>query len=348
MATTLPQFTKAIDNAFVETWYDIRPEAIDNILLATPIWALLKERGCFKPQTGGNLITRTIKYATAQAPTAVAKGDTLPMGTTETETMASWTFRNLASAVQRDTITDRENQGSYQIKDYVKKRLKEARETLTQQYETNVLRAAVTAETGKEIQGLNDLVPTYANATAGTFGTIARPGAYSQITANNGVFAPTSTNTNPWWGPKYKQFVGPMEVNLLSDMKVLYNSIHNNQEASNCIITDQAIFELYEEFAVDKSQIVKDDTTMMADLGFETLRFKGKPLFWTPNMVAGDMLMLNTDYIEVVYDPTLWFAMTEWKPIPNQMDRLAHILCAMNIIGTQPRRHGRLTSQTVS
>lgn len=346
--TTLPQWTRLLDNSFTETWYEIRPEAIDNILLATPVWAFLKEKGCFKTQEGSESITRTIKYAVGVTPAWVAKGDTLPMGVVETETMARWMFRNLASHVQRDAFTDRENAGKFRIKDYVMKRLTEARDTLVQTFETTVEQTEVTGETGKTWQGLNDIVPAYANATTGTYGQLARPSAYSQIAANNGVYKPTLTQNNFWWGPAYKQMVAPFEVNLVTDMKILYNSIHNNQEPPNCLISDQATFELYEEFGVDKTQIVKDDASVLLDLGFETLRFKGKPFFWSPNVVASTIEMLNTDYIDVIYDPGMWFDMTEWKPIPNQTDRLAHILCSGNIISDQLRRHGKLTSASVS
>lgn len=348
MSTTLPSWTRALDNQFVETWYDIRPDAVDNILLATPVWAILKQRGCFKGQTGSEFITRTIRYAQGQAPAAVIKGDTLPMGVTETETMARWTFRNTAVNVQRDTITDAENAGKFKIKSYVTKRLNEARDGLVQRSELDTLRTETTDESGKNWQSLLDITPAYANSRTGTYGQIARPGAYAQIAAANGVFKPDPASTNPWWGCAYKQLTTPYEVNLLTDMKVMYNSIFNNQEAANLLISDQGLFELYEEFAVDKSQIIKDDTTMLADLGFEVLRFKGKPWVWTPNMPVNNICFYNTDYIDVEYRSNLWYDMSEWKPIPNQMERVAHILSAGNIITDQPRRHGRLTADAVS
>jgi hypothetical protein len=87
---------------------------------------------------------------------------------------------------------------------------------------------------------------------------------------------------------------------------------------------------------------------MLADLGFETLRFKGKPFFWTTNAAVNSIMFLNTNYIEVVYRSNLWFAMSEWKAIPTQMERLAHIISSANVITTQPRRHGLLTSASVS
>jgi hypothetical protein len=334
-----------LDNAFLQTWYDIRADAVDNILNATPIWAMLKSKGCFKGQTGSEYITRTLRYGVGVTPQEVGKGDLLPMGVVETETMARWTFRNLAANIQRDTITDAENAGSAKI-NYVKQRLGEARDALTQRYETDVMRAINTAETGKNIQSLFDLLPLYTNATTGTYGAIARPATFAQIAAANGVYAPATGNT--FWGSKYKQMTAPYEVNLVSDMKVLFNSVQNNQEAPDMLVSDQATYELYEEFAVDKSQIVKNDSKMLADLGFQNLEFKGKAWIWTPNAAVNSIMMLNTNFIEVVYRTNLWFEMTDWKDIPNQMERVAHIISSMNIIGAQPRRHGLLTSATVS
>jgi hypothetical protein len=318
---TLPEFTRTIDNSFVTTWYEIRPEAIDNILTANVIWAALMGAGTLKTQVGSEIITRTIRYGTSDA-SAVKKGDVLSQGEDELETMAIWKWRYLATHVQRSLFDDQVNNGKSKIKDLVGLRLAAAREALEAKLEERTLAAEVTDETGKEIQGLNDLVPSFANRATGTYGGISR--------------------SNSWWQSKYKALSANPEVNLLADMKNLYNTIHANQSPPNLLVTTQAMFELYEDFALDKSQLIKDESTRLADLGFEVLRFKGKPLVWAPNMTDDNMLMLNMNYIEVVHDPSLWFDMTEWKPIPLQGERIAHILSTCNIIGTQPRRHGRL------
>jgi hypothetical protein len=324
MATTLPTLTRILDDQFTHTWNEIRPEAIDNILDATPVWAALKAAGCFKVQIGGDYISRTLKYGEIDA-VAVQKGDTLPMGEPALETMAMWTWRYLATHVQRAQIganSDQSNAGPSKIKDYVQTKLMAAREGMVQKFETRLLAPEVTAETGKEIQGLNDLVPEYANRATGTYGRVAR--------------------SNDWWVPKYKAVTVPSEVHLLADMRNLYNTIGDNMEMPNFLLTTQDMFELYEEFAEDKTQVVKDVAGRLVDLGFEVLRYKGKPLVWSPNMTAGSMLMLNTNYIEVIYDPNLWFEMSDWKPVAMQSERITHILCAINVISTQLRRHGRL------
>lgn len=344
MADTLPVLTRTLDDNFVTTWYEIRAEAIDNILDATIVWASLRGAGSFTPQVGGEFITRTVRFG-EQAATYVAKGDTLPSGEPDLDTLAIWQWKHIASHVQRDTITDQKNAGPTRIKSYIAQRLEAARDGLEQQFETSILDVRATSETLAAIQNLTDVVPEIADRSTGVYGGITRASDYTDGGSAPGATTevPTAAATNPWWGPKYLDgSLSDLDTELLVDMRQLYNSLHNNQVPPNLIICSQNIFEAYEEYGADSIQIIKDETARLVDMGFEVLRFKGKPLIWTPNLTANNVMMLNLDFIEVVYDPDLWFDMTEWKPIPLQMDRIAHIMSALNVITTQPRRHGRI------
>lgn len=341
MPTTLPTYTRTLDDAFTTTWYEIREEAIDNILNATVGWNALMGAGTFVEQVGGEIITRTIRYGKIAA-SRVKKGSVMVSGEPKLETMALWNWKYIATNIQRSTFDDQKNSGPNKIKDYVGSRITAARDGLEEQFETDLFGAFQTVETGDAIQGLNDMIPPVANRTTGTYGNIARPSAY--VAESNGVEVPDVAGTNPWWGPKYLAgSYAALDTDLLDDMKKLYNSLHNNQSPPNLLMTTQELFEVYETFAVDISQIIKDETTRLADLGFEVLRFKGKPMIWAAGVTAKSMMMLNTDWIEVIYDPNLWFDMTDWKPQAFEFDRAAQILCAANIISSQLRRHGRLT-----
>ncbi len=334
--TTLPVYTRTLDDDFVTTWYEIREEAIDNILDATPVWNVLMAAGSFTPQTGGEIITRTIRYGEI-TPEQVRKGHVMTPSEPKLETMALWHWKYLASNIQRSTFTDQKNSGPSKIKDYVGSRITAARDGLEQKFETDIWAAFASSETLDGIQGINDIVPLIADRSSGTYGGINRAATFTA----GGVEIGLTGNT--WWAPKYLNGnLTLIATELLNDMKQLYNGLHNNQQAPNLIITTQTIFELYEAEAIDISQIIKDETTRLADMGFEVLRFKGKPLIWSSNVTADNMLMLNTDFIEVVYDPGLWFDMTDWKPQAFEFDRAAQILCALNVITTQPRRHGRI------
>jgi len=338
MATTLPTYTRTLDDAFVSTWYEIREDAIDNILNATPVWNVLFNSGAFTEQVGGEIITRTIAYGEI-APEQVKKGHVMTPSEPKLDTLAHWDWRYIASNIQRSTFTDQKNNGPSKIKDYVGRRITAARDGLEQQYETDIWAAFVSAEGGDGISSLNDMIPLVTNRTSGTYGKIARPSSYTDNTL--GVDIPDGGNE--WWGPSYYEGVwATVDVDLLTDMKKLYNGIHLNQDAPNLIIMDQTMFEYYEDFAIDISQIIKDETTRLADMGFEVLRFKGKPVIYSSNITDKNALFLNTDWIEVVYDPQLWFDMTDWKPQAFEFDRAAQIVCAANMISTQLRRHGRL------
>lgn len=343
MAFTLPSYSKTIDNAFVRTWYEIRAQAIDNCLLATPVWALMKMKGCFVEQVGGSSIERTIKHTVGPTSIAVKKGTVLPSGEIETKTAAFFTWRYVSSHVQRNIFDDQQNSGKFRIVSYVEDRLTEARDSLVQKFETDLLRAQVTSDAGDEIRSLNDVLPpdSTSGAITGTYGGITRPATYSSTSGT--TFVPATGNT--FWGPKYFTGTAPSDVNLRQDMVHLFNSLDLNQgEPPDILLTTQEMLETYEENAADKAYIVKDVSTALADLGFQVLRFKGQPFTWSPNVTAKNVMMMNSKWIEVVYDPTLWFDMTPWKD-SSAVDptRLAHIICTMTgPITTQPRRHGRL------
>tara|TARA_Y100000310_G_scaffold113759_1_gene112197 strand:- start:5397 stop:6404 length:1008 start_codon:yes stop_codon:yes gene_type:complete len=324
-----------IDSFFTATWYEIQKEAIDNILDSLAVFAALKARGSFVPQTGERFIERTIKYGEKSA-SAVAKGDTLSSGEDDIETAAFWTWRYHAVHIQRSVQDDQQNAGSSKIKSLVATKLQAARDAMSQKLESDLFRAIQTDETGKEIQGLNDMVPPQASQTADSYGKIDRPATYD---ANNEE--PATGNT--WWGPMYEQLTIPIAVNLVSNMRQLYNRCTKNIETPNLIISRLDLFETYEDIAVDAAQIVKREGGL-ADLGFNVLLFKGKDWIYTTNtgLAANNMLMINTDYTELVYDPNLWFDMTEWKPVSNQLERIAHIVSAMNLVSGQLRRHGRI------
>lgn len=337
MATTLPTYLRTLDDDFVNTWYEIREEAIDNILNATPIWNVLLNAGSFDEQVGGEIITRTIRYGEI-TPEQVRKGHVMTPSEPKLETLAIWDWRYLASNIQRSVFTDQKNNGPSKIKDYVGGRITAARDGLEQKFETDLWGAFTSGEGGDGIASLNDMVPLITNRTTSTYGKIARPSSYA---TSNGVASPDAGNT--WWGSKYVAGTwATVDVDLLTDMKLMYNAIHQNQSAPNLIVMDQIMFEHYEDFAIDISQIIKDETTRLADLGFEVLRFKGKPVIYAAGITDQNALFLNTDWIEFVYDPQLWFDMTDWKPQAFEFDRAAQILCAGNLITTQPRRHGRL------
>src|ERR1700677_469162 len=106
----VPSVTQLIDNRFMTTWDEIPAEAWDNILLATPVMAALKLKGCWKTQVGGYYVDDAITYAVMTS-VPFQPGDTLPAQKIENRTMAKFPLRNEVAGIQRTLVDDVANAG---------------------------------------------------------------------------------------------------------------------------------------------------------------------------------------------------------------------------------------------
>ncbi|MGW8178099.1 MAG: phage major capsid protein, partial [bacterium] len=107
------------------------------------------------------------------------------------------------------------------------------------------------------------------------------------------------------------------------------------------IVTGQTEFELYEDETLEQKRIVNQK---MADAGFESFTYKGRPMFWSSFAPSGNMYFINTNYLKMVKDEQYFMQNTEWKAIPEQVnDRVMQILCTLNIVSSRPVVHGVLT-----
>lgn len=338
---TLPTLTRTIDDDFVNTWYEIRPDVMDNVLAATPFWLALNEYGCLKTQVGGEYITRTIGYGT-KSTQRYSKGLTLTSSEPKLDTMARWDWRFFLTDVVRSLVDDRKNAGKFKIKDYISRRITNARDCMVQDMETYAMQWGAYYPAPLQFNGLKDIcAPSSADTNNAAGG--ASSDTYASGTSNGNI-----DRTNSWWRNQVKTGTAPASLNLVADMRTFWNTITANQESPNFILTDQTLYEYYEDEVSDKQQIVRSAfDKKAADLGFETLTFKGATITWTSKLAptsppsGSAMYFLNMNYIECVYDPSCWFDMTEWMFSANQLERVAYIVCmTTGLITDQPRRHG--------
>lgn len=328
----LPRLTRTLDDDFTNTWYEIRPEAIDNILEASVLWLALKEHGSLVPQSGGEFITRTVRYAVKQTQD-FKKGSTIEQSEYQGKTIGMWDWAYWTVDINRSLVDDQKNKGPFRIKSYVADRIEAARDGAVQDLETKLFRWYNYSDSNTyQFNGIYDVCPPSSALTGA---------ANNSSTYAAGTWGNISRATNDWWRTKY-QTAANYALKLTSDWRNFYNDISLNLAAPNFLMTTQTLFEAYEEEIADKQQIIRTSFDQKAaDLGFEVLTFKGKPISWS-SKVGGtrETLFLNLDWIDVVYDPDVWFDMTEWKEGVNQFERVSFITSAMQIVSPQPRRHG--------
>jgi hypothetical protein len=324
---------------------------MDNVLSATILTLALKEYGCMKSQVGGEYgWTATVGYGDTSITTQrFQEQSILNQNVVKLDTMAKLDWRYFTVDINRSLVQDSKNVGKYQIKSYLARRLEAARNALVQDIETYLFQWGAYYAAPLQMNGLFDICAPSSDISTGSDGSSSD--TYATGTANGGI-----NRTNTWWrnwvqydaatASSTNKIAGatnsPYSLNLVPNMRHLYNTIHAAQEPPNFVITTQDIYEAYEDEAMDKLQMVRTEfNRKAADLGFESCTFKGATFTYSSKMQSLTLCMLNMNHIDWNYNPNVWFDMTNWKETSNQFERVAYIVCMTPGLATaQPRRHG--------
>lgn len=310
--------TESLDNLYVTTWQHMKKTAIDNIFDATPFWMWLRSKGKLVEKVGGRRITETLEYAKNDRVKWITKGGVVSLNDQELLTLAYYEWRYLVAPLVRFGVDDHQNRGKTKIMDLMNAKLNNAKNSLTDELETRLF--AGDGASANAISGLQHLVqddPTSSTEVGGI-----------------------NQSTHLWWRNKTDSLSGSsFATNGVDAMRSMYNTVSQNrqQDTPDIILTGQTVFEYYEDTILDKLHI---ENKKFADLGFNSLSFKGVPVVWSPSCGLR-MYFLNTRFLSACYDPGLFFDMTEWKPIPEQVnDKAAQIISALQLTTNRRRVHG--------
>ena len=316
MALTL---TESLDNLYTSTWQNMKDTVRDQIFDATPLWFWLKDKGKLKSVEGGRFITEPLQYAKNDSVSWIGKGGTVALNDFEFLTIAQFNWRYLVASIVRFGVDDQQNRGKNQILSLMNAKLDNAQNSLISTLETALAQASGAAT--NSIDGLQLLVADVPSG-ATTVGGID-PSAYT------------------WWQNKTKSMTGlSFATNGIAEMRTLLNNCMNNlkSDAPDIICSGQTPYEYYEDTVLDYYRVTNNK---LADAGFQNQTFKGIPMVLSPSIASTRMYFLNTNFISFVYDPMMNFDMTEWKPIPDQVnDRAAQIILAGSFTTSRRRCQG--------
>lgn len=318
-----PSWTQSIDNMFTTTWAYRKNEAIAQAYYKTPFIKYLKEKGKVEEVRGFRRIEIDLEYGSNETVRWITKGSTVPLTEGELFTKAYEDWKYVSVTILRYGTEDQQNRGKARIIPYVDRKLKAAERALWENFESVIFSDGTGSN---EPNGLQNLVA--ASPTTGTVHGINRA-------------------TYAWFRNQTKTATGVASVYLISDMRNLMNTIttYSQLEVDDMIlVTTQDIYEAYEDESLELLRFRKGDT---GDPSFGNLTFRGRPMMWARSCPSGKVYVLNTEYLKLVIDPDYFMDMTEWKPIPDQVnDRVAQIVCAMQMITTRPVAEGVLTGVT--
>lgn len=300
--------TETLDTLYTTTWQHMRDEIRDNVFDSSPFWFWLRDKGKLKSVEGGRWISEPIAFDKNDQIVWLGKGGTTSLADYEFLTIAKYDWKYLACPIVRFGVDDQQNRGKMQIINILEAKMENTRNALINEMETTLFQT--NAATLKEPYGLQNLIQD-APAT-GSVGGID-----------------TSIAANAYWKNIESDLTGKsFAVYGVSYMRTLLNNCMKNlrQDRPDIIVCGQTPYEYYEDETMEQKQIVNKT---LGDASFQNIEFKGLPMIWSPSCADTRMYFLNTNFIYFVYDPMMFFDMTEWKAIPDQVnDRAAQIATA--------------------
>lgn len=318
-----PTNTETLDTLYSSTWQLVKKQVTDNIFTATPFFYEMYKGENIEREDGGRFVEEPLMYGKNATIAWLGKGGTISIADTDPLTTSIWNWRNIAGSVVRMWADDMANSGMHKKIDMMNAKIENLRLSLVDTFETQLF----TAQSGQTMSGLPDIVE--ANLSG------------SQTKSPGGL----AKNSYPWWENQYFVSTGSFATFGKGDMRTMYNNCSIGNDHPNLILTTQAVFEFYEAEAEDIQRI---NDSADASLGFQTFRYKGSNLYYSPQESSGYMHFLNLKYLKLKIDSKADFDMTEWKYIPNQLDRVAQIVTRLELVCRNCRMQGLISGITTA
>lgn len=301
------------------------PKLIDNVFTARPLFYFLKQAGQIRTIAGGTKIVLPLLYGTNSTAKSYSGYEPLTITEQTGMTAAEFNWKQYAATIAISGIEEAKNNSEEQIIDLLEAKTFQAEETIAENFDkmfiqSDVTVPGVTGNGGKDWLGLGALVK---NSTSTNIGGIDQ----------------TDTD-NTWWRPFRNTTAGAL---TLAQMRQAYNTVAQGNDQPNMILTTQVLYEKYEDLLQSQERFMDPK---VLDGGFQNLLFKGAPIVFDNNVVAGDMFFLNTKYIRLVGHSDTWFKPTPFVR-PRDVDaRYAQILCYGELTISNRARQGVLTAKT--
>jgi hypothetical protein len=277
----------------------------------------------FKGLSGGDYISGPIEYALNASVAAYTDAD--PISTTRNDTFDRFEYQWKeygGSVVLSDLERDR-NSGEGQVFALLPAKL----ENLKNSFKATLNADLFGTASGNEMNGLQDLVAT--DPTTGSAGSISR--------------------SNTFW--RNQQTSGAQTTSAFDNLRAAMRSIHNlcsngvGDQHPSLVVTTRTVFEGYDGLLLANERFT-DKETADGDFKNEVLKFKNMLMSYDNDCLSGAMYFLNPKHLKLVYKTGQWMKMLPGVRPANQTIEVMLLRTMCQLIATNPRRLGVITSIT--
>jgi hypothetical protein len=294
------------------------PKLTDNIFSARPLFYALTNGQTIRRISGGANIVVPIIYGTNSTAGSYSGTDTIDITAQTGISAAEYSWGQYAATVTISGIEEAKNNGEAQIIDLLEGKIFQTQESVIENMNT-MFWADGLGNGGKDWNGLH-LIVAKPNTTLGDIN-------------------PASAGNSFWSSTEVNQAGALTQAGMAS----IYNTISVGNDQPTIIITTQALYEKYEALLVDQIRYTDTD---MADGGFQNLLFKGAPITFDDAATAGQMMFLNTKYLQLVAHSDVWFKPTPFVRPTNQDAVYSQLLCYGQLTCSNRARQGYMFGAT--
>jgi hypothetical protein len=313
-----------VDSLTTATWYDVRKKLYADIFQITPLWDMLNTKGRIKQRAPkGSYFEIPIAYKKLkQNQKFFGRGAEFSREEGEFMTRLQYHVKNFGDSITRYWNDEVQNVGEAQILDYVDEVITNHKSSIEE-----TLHESLWEQGGPlAIHSLPELIST---------------------TPTTGTIAGIDRSKNTYVRNVATAFTGTIAADLIPKMETMYNDLSKLKGSArltpDIIITTQELYEQYVGIARALGQYQINPAQSgenKVNLGMGDAMFKSAEMFWDPNCPDGQMYFLNTDTLELPYDPNWWMQMTEWKGEPTSLERFAQVVTRCNLVCNNFNKNG--------
>ena len=297
----------------------------DNVYDATPTLDWFRGGGRIKVVDGGERIRIPVMTGKNNTFKWYSDYEILDVTPQAGLTTAFFNWKQGAVSVSISGNELRQNSGKAKIADLMKEKIRNANNSLADNVATGIFSDG-TGSSSKQLTGLAALV--------------------DQTPATD-TFAQINPVTNTSWRNKANASVGAAAVNLIPDLRSIMNQCSQGREGAagkpDFVVTTRTIHESAEALVTPRVRY-QPNPSGGADLGVDTVMFKGAKLIWDDYCTSGTAYVLSSPHIMLFIHSAANFAMSEegfQKPI-DQDALTTQVLVQLNMATNNRRKHGVL------
>jgi hypothetical protein len=331
----------------------VRDKVEDQITSSTKLLYFYRKSGNWKGVgSGGDRYRVSLMYELGNADSYSSFGQ-IDVTPTDGITSAFFDWRQAATAVSISGLEEFKNRGSERVFDLLKERTNQAVLGLEDLFSKGMLQGqgaidstSITTPRSSSINGSSFIDPLPLLVSYGGTGTVG------------GIAAGTET----WWKNQTADDSSSTYAGFLQALRNMYNRCSKGgggaKGSPDFHLTDQNTYELYES-ALAAAHRNPSYTT--ADIPFENVTFKGKPVVWdeyVPDVKNADLTpagsdsgtwyMLNSNFLGVAFDKSHNFTVGDFVNPENQDSKTALVLWYGVHFCTNRRKQGVLAGITTT